>query len=67
MNMTTDFPKPKPVYTRRKKIIQCEGHDSRRKATNQCVNCKKNLCDSCLQIHLSIFIECKKVYQELES
>ena len=40
-------------------MSQCEGHDTKKKAHTQCPGCKKNLCNSCLEIHLSIFDECK--------
>lgn len=38
---------------------QCEGHVTKKNADKQCPGCKKNLCNSCLKIHLSIFDDCK--------
>lgn len=40
-------------------MIQCQGHDTKKKADIQCQNCKKDLCNSCMEIHLSIFDNCK--------
>lgn len=42
-------------------MVQCQGHDTRKKADTECLNCKKPLCNSCLEIHLSIFDECGAV------
>lgn len=46
-------------------MTQCEGHDTRKKAITKCRNCDKNLCSSCLEIHLNIWPDCKKVYDEV--
>ena len=43
-------------------MTQCQGHDTRKKATTDCLNCKKSLCNSCLKIHLSLFEECAEFY-----
>ncbi len=43
-------------------MIQCEGHDTKKKATTECLNCKKPLCDSCMKIHLEIWDNCKSKY-----
>jgi len=40
-------------------MTQCQGHDTKKKADTKCLNCNKPLCNSCLEIHLSIFDDCK--------
>lgn len=40
----------------------CAGCDIRRKATKQCQNCEKPLCDSCFDIHIHIFQDCGESY-----
>ncbi len=45
-------------------MVQCQGHDTRKKADTKCSNCKKPLCNSCLEIHLRIFDGCRTVTME---
>ncbi len=49
-----------------KELTQCQGHDTRKKATQQCKNCEKPLCNSCMETHLEIFDECRKNHLKKE-
>jgi len=40
-------------------MVQCQGHDTVKKATIECQNCGKPLCKSCLKIHYSLFDSCR--------
>lgn len=44
-------------------MTQCEGHDTRKKADTKCNNCGKKLCNSCLEIHLRLWDNCKEFYK----